>query len=67
MVGSDLSVTVPITACGRSTSAVEGIREESDRKFYKPESIDTLIGGKDAYSVFGGETSRERTTWKTEA
>jgi hypothetical protein len=66
VVGTDRSVIAPIKTCGRSTSsAVEGIREEMDRKFYKPESIDTRIGGKDSYRVFGGETSREKTTWKT--
>ena len=40
--GTDISVIVSITACGRSTStAIEGIREDLGRKFYKPESIDT--------------------------
>jgi hypothetical protein len=67
VVRTELSVILFITACGSSTSAVEGIREELDRKFYNPESIDTRIGGKDAYRVFGGESSREKTTWKTEA
>jgi len=68
VVGTDLSVIVPITTCGRSASSVvEEIREELDRKFYKPESVNTRIGGKDAHRVFGGGTSREKTTWKTEA
>jgi len=36
-VGTDLSVIARIKTCGRSiSSAVEGIREELDRQFYKP-------------------------------
>jgi hypothetical protein len=60
-VGTNLSVIVPFTACGRSTSsAVEGIRAELGRNFYKPESIDTRIGGKDTYWVFGGKPKGKR-------